>query len=800
MAQYLIQDTTLTNIADAIREKASIENTLYPEQMPAYIRSIQTTTSDTSDIDSAVVGEADRVVDGMLPKMAANSLNFIAMSDMHEIGDGENSYDYVTARIRNGNLHAGQAAKLISDRIPLDFYANLGDFIYGSSATTGAQGLQCFVKAKEYIHDVVKANESFLTVGNHDAMLYSTSTTGVSIPYSILSDIIGTYRYKDYEDKKVRVICLNTADNSVTSTYKEWVSGAQLQWFANMLDLSAKSDASEWGIIILSHHPLDWGEVKVAANCLATYLEGGTYSVTHGGVSVSKDFSGKNQAKIIAQFHGHVHGFKVDYINDLRSGSPVPTTVKRVAIPNACFERTNEYGENSKLDSNNIEFGETSSYEKVENDFSQDTAFCLVSIDLDNEVIYADCYGAGYDRVISYAVEEIISYSITNTLSNATNSNSTSTIVEGEVYTATISANTGYSVSSIKVTMGGTDITSTAVSGNNISIASVTGDVVITVSTTVNTYSVTNTLTKVTTNNSASTATYGSSYTATLTAASGYTMETVKVTMGGTDVTSSAYSSVTGKISIASVTGAIVITATATETPPVVYTVTINTDDNVYVTGESTATAGSSYSATFQTTGSYYPVSSATVTMGGTDITSSALSYEDDAKIVGSIGIANVTGDIVITMAAEYVAPPSYTNLVPTSIDPSTGGVYNTVGYKDGKYASGNNEGTDSACVLTGLIAYGEGVTTPIYIKGADITTASHCRILGFNSAKQASIQSAQGASLTTYFTVETLGTSYYKVTPTSSWTSAAGYSDYLRFSLIGEGENLIITLNQPIE
>ena len=55
---------------------------------------------------------------------------------------------------------------------------------------------------------------------------------------------------------------------------------------------------------------------------------------------------------------------------------------------------------------------------------------------------------------------------------------------EGEAYTATVTANSGYEMSSIKVTMtmGGadTDITSSAVNGGNINIASVTGNIVIT--------------------------------------------------------------------------------------------------------------------------------------------------------------------------------------------------------------------------------------------------------------------------------------------------------------------------------
>lgn len=76
--------------------------------------------------------------------------------------------------------------------------------------------------------------------------------------------------------------------------------------------------------------------------------------------------------------------------------------------------------------------------------------------------------------------DENVNYSITSTLTNCTNSNSIRQISKGETYSATITANIGYEVSSITVTMGGLDITSSAVSGGNISISNVTGDIVIT--------------------------------------------------------------------------------------------------------------------------------------------------------------------------------------------------------------------------------------------------------------------------------------------------------------------------------
>lgn len=80
-------------------------------------------------------------------------------------------------------------------------------------------------------------------------------------------------------------------------------------------------------------------------------------------------------------------------------------------------------------------------------------------------------------------------------------------------------------------------------------------------------YSVTSYLTNAANSSSATHVVDGGSYTATITATKG-ALKSVVVTMGGTDITSTAYNASTGKISIATVTGAIVITATAQEDVP----------------------------------------------------------------------------------------------------------------------------------------------------------------------------------------------------------------------------------------
>lgn len=77
-------------------------------------------------------------------------------------------------------------------------------------------------------------------------------------------------------------------------------------------------------------------------------------------------------------------------------------------------------------------------------------------------------------------------------------------------------------------------------------------------------YTITNALSHVNTSNSATVINDGDSYNATLTAETNYIIDAVTVTMDNINITSTAYDSSTGVISIANVTGDLVITATAT--------------------------------------------------------------------------------------------------------------------------------------------------------------------------------------------------------------------------------------------
>lgn len=73
-----------------------------------------------------------------------------------------------------------------------------------------------------------------------------------------------------------------------------------------------------------------------------------------------------------------------------------------------------------------------------------------------------------------------VHYSVTNSLTNATSSNSATSVEENTAYTATLTADEGYALESVSVTMGGNDITDDCYADGIVSISSVTGNVTIT--------------------------------------------------------------------------------------------------------------------------------------------------------------------------------------------------------------------------------------------------------------------------------------------------------------------------------
>ena len=169
---------------------------------------------------------------------------------------------------------------------------------------------------------------------------------------------------------------------------------------------------------------------------------------------------------------------------------------------------------------------------------------------------------AQYRLYTEAGVEPSTPWNITYYSNNVTLSSYDSTVSRNAPLHITVTPNSGFAISSLTVEMGGVDVTDTAVSGTTISIASVTGDVVITVSAVSADYTVSYTLNESVSSNTTTGVVSGSAYSTTITQNSGYKVTGITVTMGGADLSSTAVSVINGVhiINISSVTGDIVIT------------------------------------------------------------------------------------------------------------------------------------------------------------------------------------------------------------------------------------------------
>lgn len=97
----------------------------------------------------------------------------------------------------------------------------------------------------------------------------------------------------------------------------------------------------------------------------------------------------------------------------------------------------------------------------------------------DGVIIIAKVTGAV--TITAVAIMPSVSYNITLNLTNAASSNTANTIAENAPYTTTLSpTGTFKKLGTITVTMGGVNISASAVSGSTVSIPSVTGDIAIT--------------------------------------------------------------------------------------------------------------------------------------------------------------------------------------------------------------------------------------------------------------------------------------------------------------------------------
>lgn len=115
--------------------------------------------------------------------------------------------------------------KALAYALNLDCAMYLGDYTTGSATTTIEEGLKHIGIINQDIDEAFKGLPQLRTTGNHDPLTYSYSQNNDYLSEEELFPLIGAYCqgatygsntagycYRDFASKKIRVICLNTAD------------------------------------------------------------------------------------------------------------------------------------------------------------------------------------------------------------------------------------------------------------------------------------------------------------------------------------------------------------------------------------------------------------------------------------------------------------------------------------------------------------------------------------------------------------------------------------------------------------
>lgn len=476
-------DRISSNIASAYRiaqrEGITLPENRNSDNLPTLINSLI-----NDNAPDFIIDEAERVATRIQSAQATDSLIFPILSDFH-VWDESNESGHLATY--TSMRYASMGIAELKKHINFDFVGYLGDYSWMNTSYTAEQVMCDITAVKETIRT---ESTEIWCVGNHDLNYGKDRDRLLTLDemYSYIGansdgikpneNINRCYGYLDFENQKIRVIYLNTCDASdlvvpeTGNASSEWVSPTQIQWLADTaLNFSSKENASDWGIVIVGHHPLHYpiGCFKSVMTLLEAYKDGlsGTLSCTirtdtdesgnktYPQQKVTYDFSTGERAKIICNIHGHAHNYASSKISSTTSSgsTAVAPWLWRFCIPQICSTRNNTGYENFKNNETHAKnYGEfeddgiTPKYWDKETGNAKATSFCVIDINRNKKKVFAYYFGVGKDREFSYDEEYVAQeFNVNVTVDNCTsNSSNPTTITEGETATLLFTANEGY--------------------------------------------------------------------------------------------------------------------------------------------------------------------------------------------------------------------------------------------------------------------------------------------------------------------------------------------------------------------
>lgn len=318
---------------------------------------------------------------------------------------------------------AGQLLRLIGKRTAFDFIVHGGDMSTGAWDTTREKTLEQIEDYSELINDLSGGTPVVWTAGNHDDAPFMATADRLTqkdtfsyigrknrVSGAVCPDGCN-YGYLDLENHRLRVIYLDTDDKREWGTVSVGsgeegpaylnahnLGGAQLQWLADTaLNFTDKEKPEVWGIVVVSHVALNISgtitdavsavtydhSTANAAQLLHAYKKGLSGMIEHNGTTVSYDFSEvTNRAAVLCSVHGHNHSF----CSETLTGN-----LLSIGCPNIMNGRERESDDG-------VTYTKTAGT-------AEETSFCIITIDRENSLIYADCVGVGPDREFSFTTE-----------------------------------------------------------------------------------------------------------------------------------------------------------------------------------------------------------------------------------------------------------------------------------------------------------------------------------------------------------------------------------------------------------
>lgn len=372
----------------------------------------------------------------------------------------------------------------------------------------------------------------------------------------------------------------------------------------------------------------------VAYNARLNYASQTTSAILLTAETLKGDVDGYSQTEILEGFNDFLTNGKPKFMKDFNGNIRVITVIDSV---------TNDF------DANIGNALATTSFSWVE----------IAGFDSDSMAMAG--FGEGF---IYYST----TYTITYKLRNVTSSNNATSVSKTGTYSTILTANSGYTLTSenVTITMGGVVQTDAYnASTGAVTLPALTGNIVIFASAVSGGFSVQNNLAGVYNSNMMTTVAYGSSYSGVLSVSEGYSLGVVTIYMGGTNITSTAFSYGTNTIHIPFVTGNIIINASATSLYD--YRLTIN-EVNCTVT------------ATTTRNGSTVRLYNGSGINGGEVITWSATAFDGYVMQGASSGTITVTGNTTISASATeviitYTVTKNATNCTISGADTASYGV-----------------------------------------------------------------------------------------------------------------------------